>query len=404
MNVSLALSRPFRTAAIDAAARKQLFLALFVTVVAATLSPLLWVQVPPLVDYPNHLARMWILVHSNEIPELASNYTVHWRILPDLAIDLVVSLLSWVMPVEQAGRVFIALTMLSLVGGTLTLHRVLHGRLETWPICSILFVYNAALFWGFVNCLFATGIYLFAFSGWIATRHWRTGPRLLTFSAVASLLLLLHLFAFGLYCLSVASYELARPTHQRRPPLRRLVGWGAVCLQFVPGLMLWHASLSDSGPTATGYGDLVFKLYAMMSPFTFGFLPAPFDFLTGAVISLFLLFAVASRSLRLVPEMRLPLAAMILMAMMMPNRMSGSWLADIRLPVALPFVIIASTRFEASRKRVAAPVAATALIVLGLRVWTVSTLGSTMTAGLPSSEQRRRSSPPGRGCSSSRRR
>ena len=372
MNVSLALSRPFRTAAIDAAARKQLFLALFVTVVAATLSPLLWVRVPPLVDYPNHLARMWILVHSNEIPELASNYTVHWRILPDLAIDLVVSLLSWVMPVEQAGRVFIALTMLSLVGGTLTLHRVLHGRLETWPIWSILFVYNAALFWGFVNCLFATGIYLFAFSGWIATRHWRTGPRLLTFSAVASLLLLLHLFAFGLYCLSVASYELATPTHQRRPPLRRLVGWGAVCIQFVPGLMLWHASLSHGGPTATGYGDLVFKLYAMMSPFTFGFLPAPFDFFTGAVISLFLLFAVATRSLKLVPEMRLPLAAMILVAMMMPNRMSGSWLADIRLPVALPFVIIASTRFEASRKRVAAPVAATALIVLGLRVWTVS--------------------------------
>ncbi len=212
MNVSLALSRPFRTAAIDAAARKQLFLALFVTVVAATLSPLLWVRVPPLVDYPNHLARMWILVHSNEIPELASNYTVHWRILPDLAIDLVVSLLSWVMPVEQAGRVFIALTMLSLVGGTLTLHRVLHGRLETWPIWSILFVYNAALFWGFVNCLFATGIYLFAFSGWIATRHWRTGPRLLTFSAVASLLLLLHFSPSA-----STAYRLLRTNWRDRP-------------------------------------------------------------------------------------------------------------------------------------------------------------------------------------------
>src|SRR5260370_42462833 len=119
-------------------------------------------------------------------------------------MGLVVSALSRVMPVEQAGWAFVGLTMLALIGGTLTLHRALHGRLEAWPICSVLFVYNAAMFWGFLNWLFSTGIYLFAFSGWIATRHCRPGPRLLTFSAAANLLLVLHLFAFALYGLSVA--------------------------------------------------------------------------------------------------------------------------------------------------------------------------------------------------------
>jgi hypothetical protein len=186
---------------------------------------------------------MWILVYSKEVPELAGNYIVHWRILPDRAIDLVVSLLSWILPVEQAGRVFIASTMLLLIGGTLTLHRVLHGRIEIWPIWSGSFVYNAALFWGFVNCLFATGVYLFAFSGWIATRRWRTAPRLRVFSIIASLLLLLHLFAFGLECLSVATHELARRIDHRRLPFRSLVGWGVVCLQLVPGVVLWYASL-----------------------------------------------------------------------------------------------------------------------------------------------------------------
>jgi hypothetical protein len=365
-------TRPISADPIDSPATRRLCVTLYVILGIITLSPLLWVRVPPLVDYPNHLARMWILVHSGEIPELASNYIVHWRILPDLAIDLVVSMLSWVLPVEQAGRVFTALTMLMLVGGTVTLHRVLHGRLEVWPICSVLFVYNAELFWGFVNCLFATGVYLFAFSGWIATQHWRAAPRILTFSAIASLLLLLHLFAFGLYCLSVASHEMGRRTDQRGLPLRSLVGWGAVCLQFVPGVVLWYASLAQGGSTTTLYGYLVFKFYAVVSPFTFGFSPVPFDFFTGAAISLFLLFAVVSRSLKLVPEMRLPLAAMILVAMLMPNRMSGSWLADIRLPVTLPFVIIASTRFGAARKGLVVLLTATALIVLGLRVWTVS--------------------------------
>src|SRR5438552_3217843 len=148
------IPHPFQASSIDVRNTARLRVALWVICVGSTLSPLLWVRTPPLVDYPNHLARMWILVHIAEIPELALNYIVHWRILPDLAMDLVASVLSLGMSVEQAGRAFAALTMLALVAGTMTLHRVLHGRLETWPICSVLFVYNAVLYWGFLNCLF----------------------------------------------------------------------------------------------------------------------------------------------------------------------------------------------------------------------------------------------------------
>jgi hypothetical protein len=141
-------------------ARTTLHAALYIALGAITLSPLLWVRVPPLVDYPSHLARMWILVHGADIPELARNYTVHWRRLPDLAMDLIVPVLSTMMTVEQAGRVFVALMMGALIGGTAALHRAIHGRVGIWPIWSVLFVYNAELFWGFPT-LFATGVYLF---------------------------------------------------------------------------------------------------------------------------------------------------------------------------------------------------------------------------------------------------
>ena len=255
------------------------------------------------------------------------------------------------MPVEEAGRAFITLTMLALVTGTVTLHRVLHGRFEVWPICSVLFVYNAALYWGFLNCLFATAAYLFAFSGWIATGHWRRGPRLVAFSAVASLLLVLHLFAFGLYGLSVALYELAgRAGGGRRLTLRSLAEWCAVCLQFLPGIVLWYASLAHSGSTAISYDDLVFKLYALISAFTFGVEPTLLDLLIAAVAIIFLAFAIMTGSLTIVREMRLPLAVLILVVLLVPHRVSGAAFADIRLPVALPLVIIASTRLEASRK------------------------------------------------------
>jgi hypothetical protein len=63
---------------------------------------------------------------------------------------------------------------------------------------------------------------------------------------------------------------------------------------------------------------------------------------------------------------------MMTLALLIPNWLNGSWLADVRLPVALPFVIVASTRFEASRVAVTRGIAAVAIILLGLRVWTVS--------------------------------
>jgi hypothetical protein len=339
---------------------------------ALVLAPLFWVRVPPLVDYPNHLARMWILVHDTATPQLAANYRVDWRILPDLGMDLVVSGLSLVMPVEQAGRVFVALTMLVLLGGSATLHRVLHRRYQLWPLCSALFIYNAALFWGFVSCLFAVGIYLFAFAGWIASREWRIDRRVLAFSPIASGLLLLHLFAFGLYALSVLAYE-AGQRFERGPISRKdWIFFAGASAQLVPGLFLWYASLARGGYTTTIYGGLSAKIYALVAPFTFGGQLVLSDRLFAAAICLTLVAAIVSRAIRLAPEMRLPLAALVAAAVLMPNRMSGGWDADIRLPATLPFVIIASTQLAVTRRRVAGVGAATVLILLGLRVGSVS--------------------------------
>ena len=339
---------------------------------AVVLSPLLCARVPPLVDYPNHLARAWILVHRTQIPALAANYTIHWRILPDLAMDLVVSALAHILPVEQAGRMFVGLTLAALAVGTASLHRALFGRVGIWPLASLLFVYNAVLFWGFVGCLFATGVCLLVFSGWIATPHWRPGARLPIFATAASVLFLLHLFAFGLYALLVVAYELGVRLGDRRFSLRSLAGWLASLLQLMPGILLWRASLGDTGATLSEYGGFADKLYALVSPFDFGVEPAPFDWLFAAVTCAGLVLALLTCSIRLAPRMRLPLAALAAAAVLMPHRASGAWGADLRLPVTLPFVIIAGTRIEISRRPAAAVAAIAGAAVLALRVGSVA--------------------------------
>jgi hypothetical protein len=336
-----------------------------------TVSPLLWTVVPPLSDYPNHLARMWVLAHGREIPELASNYVAHWRAIPNLAMDLIVPPLAQIMPIEIAGRFFLALTILGLVGGTVTLHRVLHGRTDFWPLCSLLFVYNSAFFFGLLNFLFGTAAFMLAFSGWIASRNWPLILRLLTFAVAASLLYLLHLFAFGLYGLSVMSYELGRRIQGGRWSVKSAVSWCVISLQFFPAALLWLVSLSDLGPTYTAYGGMGAKVLALTAPFSFGHLVA-LDLEFAIFSGFFLLYGMRSGFLRIVPQMRLPLAALGSAAVFMPHWLSGSWGADIRLPVALAFLIIASTRLETSKRLPIHVFALIAGLLLAARVWAVS--------------------------------
>jgi hypothetical protein len=262
--------------------------------------------------------------------------------------------------------------MASLVGGTAALHRALHGRAGLWPIASLLFVYNGALCWGFLNCLFGIGAGLFALAGWIATKEWRAVPRLALFAVVASVLFVLHLFAFGLYGLAVASYEIGTRLIERRYSWASFFSLCAPGTQFVPALAFWAASLAASGPSFTRYGSLSDKLYAALTPFAFNVAPQLFDKLLFPFCIAFWIAGRMSRAISFAPAMRLPLAVLLVVASAMPNVLNGSWLADTRMPVALLFITIASTRIDGKHFRLLGLFATLALVFLGLRVWAVS--------------------------------
>jgi len=346
--------------------------ATYLILMAVALSPLCWGSIPPLVDYPIHLARMQILAHAADMPALAANYQPTWRLLPNLAMDLIVPSLMHFLSLEAAGRLFIALTLILLVSGTVALRRALHGEIGFWPLLSLLFLYNGGLFWAMLSFLFALGIVLLTFSLWLATSRWRPGLRLPIFAALACLIFVLHLFAFGLYGLLIGAYELGQWWSAGPRRLRALLGHGVRLLHFAPALLLWLISLPNGGPSLTFFGTLRNKLYAAAAPAYFG---PPALWLTAAM----LVFYVASgaiawraRAVRIVPAMRWPLAAVLVAAVAMPTSLDGSAMADIRLPVALPFLLAAAFEVGPVDRRNLAAFAAVALLLLGLRVFTVS--------------------------------
>ena len=68
--------------------------------------PILSVDQPPLADYPNHLARVhvWLMHGSSDAVPFVEPV---WALQPNMVFELVTSLLSLFMPLEQAGRGFV---------------------------------------------------------------------------------------------------------------------------------------------------------------------------------------------------------------------------------------------------------------------------------------------------------
>lgn len=345
----------------------------YLVLIALAVSPLLWVSVPALIDYPNHLARMWILTHP-DLPALATNYEANWRVVPNLAMELIVPGLAIFMSVEAAGRVFIAATFMLLVLGTVALRRAMHGKVGPMPLLSLLFLFNAALFWGFLNYLFGLGVAFLAFAFWLSTSRWRPDLRLASFAVIAALLLLLHLFALGLYGLLVVAYEAWIWWRERPRRLGRLVTHCIRFIQFGPAVLLWLSGPQVDSAAEIHYGEPIRKLYAAMAPFALGFPPALLPWITLALGLCAVLSVHRRYGIGLAPAMRWPLLAVTAAALVMPFSLHGSFFADYRLPVALPFLVIAAARIEPGGRPVLGVMALSALLIFGVRIWATTIL------------------------------
>ncbi len=337
-----ARARPMR-AGLDlcdlTAAQFALLFAIFFIVAAV---PILVVETVPLFDYPNHLARMHILAQDGRSAIIGRFYVAEWRPIPNLAMDLVVPLLSRVMPLALAGKSFLLAIFLLIAGGTAALHRVLFGRWSAWSLLAFLLLYNRILLWGFVNFLFGVGLLLVALTSWIGLRERAMWQRLAIATGFACTLYLAHLFAFAVYALVVLGYELAR-LHQQR----RLFTGGALAelcassSQFIPALVVMALAGGTGGAGEIGWSRLVRKLDILFN-IVDNYRPW-FDIATFALLVAIFVAGTLHRKLAMSRVMVPPLLLLCLAQLAMPNRLFGGTGVDHRMPLILTLLLVAAS-------------------------------------------------------------
>lgn len=189
--------------------------------------PIIAEPLPPLTDYVNHLARMHVMARLETNPVLAGFYEIRWAVIPNLIMDVLVPPLVPYFSVLRSGQIFLLLMVVLLVTGPMAIHRALWGRFSPWPLLAFPLVYNGIFLVGLVNYLLGTGIALWGVAGWIALRERAPWQRVVLSTAVVLTLFLCHLFAVGLYGMTLLAFEAWR---LRRSPDRST--WRADILAF----------------------------------------------------------------------------------------------------------------------------------------------------------------------------
>jgi hypothetical protein len=303
----------------------------------ALLAPLTLVDVPPLLDYPNHLARAVVLAFGATDPIVSRMYAAHWAIIPNLGTDLVLPPLLHLLPVHLGGCIVVGITLLLPVIGTIAYSRAVFGRFSLWPLASGLVAYNATLLLGFLNFVAAIGMALLLAAAWIEWRD-RYPLRVATLAPLGCVALFFcHLMGLLFFYVLIAGYELQKLWPHRLQVSAVLVRFaGLVPTVLVPfGLYLVSplASLSD----ATEFSSFAVKFRQLVLPFANYILPL--DIATACIVGAFLLASFAKGWLRVSPIGNLPLLLTALLFLAAPFSFKGTYLLDTRFVILLGFLL-----------------------------------------------------------------
>src|ERR1700730_8469884 len=176
---------------------------------AALSVPVLAAPVPPLTDYPNHLARCYVLAFGGSDPVLRQMFSAHWQIIPNIAVDLILPAMMRAFPPFTAGRIVLALCLLVPTGGAIALSYAYFRRRSFWQIAAGFAAFNALFLMGFMNFELATGIALWGAAAWIAYRQRFPVVTCACAMVIAPVAFFSHLFGFCFYALLIGCHELS---------------------------------------------------------------------------------------------------------------------------------------------------------------------------------------------------
>src|SRR6202166_2551306 len=314
---------------------RSVAIVVFSLLAAVSLLPLLLTPIPAMVDYPNHLARMYILSR-NGVPDANPYYEVAWALYPNLAMVLLVPQMGRLISVEDAPRLFLLLSQLLIVGGALALERVVKGRVHIAGFAALMFLYCLPFTWGFMNFEFGLGVALWAIAAYLMVVERASSMRFVVNAVFVTALFAAHFFALGIYGATLGFYELWR-AHDRKmsygdAALR--LGILAIPVVVLFGVMRLTAGSIGSEGTIWHFEFKPIWLFRIMNGYNL-----TVSATTALGLMALLYFAARRGILKLEPGGIWLATGVALLYLAIPSKLFGTSFADLRIIPAAALII-----------------------------------------------------------------
>jgi hypothetical protein len=316
---------------------------------AALLGPLLIADVPPLLDYPNHLARFVLLAFGSKDPVLGSMATAHWAIIPNLAADMIGPALLRLLPVHVAGRCLLGAILLLNLAGVLALHRSLFGQRSFWPLGSGLVSYNSTFLLGFLNWQISSGLAMLFAAAWLSWRERRPAATIVGAAAASVVLFFCHLMGLVFFLVLIGSAEVHAMRNHRAVFVRSLL---LLPVLLGPMFLSLLTALREESAAAQ-WMDLPAKLVQVASPFINYIFPL--DVMTAVLVYGGVVVGLAAGWLVLAPRAIAAFAALAILYVALPFDLMGVSFLDTRIVVMLGFLLFAAVDPAWTRRESTAP-------------------------------------------------
>ena len=230
--------------------------------------PLLWPDVPPLVDLPGHMGRYHVQLQIADSPVLQAFYDFKWALIGNLGVDLLIVPLAALIGLEPAVKLIaIAIPMMTAAGFLWVAHEV-HGRVPPTAYFALPLTYCFPFMFGFLNFALSMALAFLAFALWLRlARLGRLKLRAGLFVPISILLWICHAFGWGTLGVMAFSAELIRQVDLKRPIWKAAFNTGLHCLALAPPMLLmllWRSGAVD-GHTAVWFNWTLKKNWIVMS-------------------------------------------------------------------------------------------------------------------------------------------
>ena len=312
--------------------------------IALSILPLLWPDVPPLLDLPGHMGRYRVQLDLASSAELQQYYGFHWQVIGNLGVDLLVQALAPLLGLETAVKLIVLTIPALTVGGLLWVAYEVHGRVPPTALFALPFAYNFPFLFGFVNFALAMALALNAFALWLRlARLHHLWLRAGVFVPISGVLWVAHAFAWGTLGVLAFSAELVRQVDNGRNIVSAGFRAAFHCLALTPPVALMLAWRSEAGGTTGDWFNWEAKwswiVMALRDRWQL------FDISSLALVFLLLLFAAVSRKLTFSRNLVASALFLALVFVLLPRIVFGSAYADMRLAPYVFAIALIGIRF-----------------------------------------------------------